>query len=191
VFLLLSVVVYLLPCLVTLFYDRYLVFVVPLLAASIASVSLSPSGGGGRAARVVSRLAALVFLAAIGLYSVLGTRDYLAWNRARWQALRELIGSGTAKAEEVDGGYEFNGYVLYDVLYQESPGKSWWWVKGDKYQIAFGDVPGYTTIKEYSYNRWMPPQVGKVVVLQRDVQCPANECVDPPSTGGTSGQSPE
>jgi hypothetical protein len=89
--------------------------------------------------------------------------------------LRNLIDSGSAKAEEIDGGYEFNGFYLYDSSYRKSPGKSWWWVRGDTYQIAFGDVPGYRAIKEYSYHHWMPPHIGKVVVLQRDAQAPGKE----------------
>jgi hypothetical protein len=189
-FLLLGVVVYLLPCFITRFCDRYLIFVVPLLAASIASISSAPPGFS-RATKAVSRLAASALLAASGLFAVLGTSDYLAWNRVRWEALHDLIESGSAKAEEIDGGYEFNGLYLYDPSYPDSPGKSWWWVRGDKYQIAFGDVPGYRTIKQYNYNHWMPPHVGKVVVLQRDVQATWKECADPSSISGRPGQRSE
>jgi hypothetical protein len=186
-FLLLSVVAYLLPCFTLWFFDRYLIMVVPLLAAGIASVASAPQRVS-RTTKAVSRLAALALLVVTGLFAVLGTRDYLAWNRVRWEALHDLIGSGSAKAEEIDGGYEFNGLYLYDRSYQASPGKSWWWVRGDKYQIAFGEVPGYKVIREYSYNRWMPPHVGRVVVLQRDAQAPGQECADTSSTGGRSGQ---
>jgi hypothetical protein len=189
-FLLLSVIAYLLPCLTLWFFDRYLIVVGPLIAAGIASVSSAPPGVSG-ATKVVSRLAALALLVVSGLFAVLGTRDYLAWNRVRWEALHDLMGSGSAKAEEIDGGYEFNGLYLYDPSYQESPAKSWWWVRGDKYQIAFGDVPGYRVIKEYSYNRWMPPHVGKVVVLQRDAQAPGKGCTGLSSISGRPGQRSE
>jgi hypothetical protein len=145
-----------------------------LLAAGIASISSAPPGGS-RATKAVSRLAALALLVASGLFAILGTRDYLAWNRVRWEALHDLIDSGSAKAEEIDGGYEFNGLYLYGSSYRDDPTKIWWQFRGDKYLIAFGDVPGYRAIKEYSYNHWMPPHIGKVVVLQRDAQAPGKE----------------
>jgi 4-amino-4-deoxy-L-arabinose transferase-like glycosyltransferase len=167
-FLLLSVAIYLLPLLVGGYFDRYLIFAVPFLAASIPSYAPGPP----RASTTVSRFAAAVFLIASCLFAVLGTKDYLAWNRVRWEALDELIGTGTAKVEEIDGGYEFNGLYLYNSDYKGDSTKSWWWVQGDTYQIAFGDVPGYRVIKEYNYRHWMPPCVGKVVVLQRDTLTP-------------------
>jgi tetratricopeptide (TPR) repeat protein len=76
--------------------------------------------------------------------------------------------NGQVAAQDIDGGFEFNGLYLYDPHYQPIPGKSIWWVQGDTYQIAFGDVPGYYAIKQYSYSHWVPSYVGKVVVLQKN-----------------------
>jgi hypothetical protein len=177
-FLLLGTGFYLLPCLASYSFDRYLVFAVPLLAATIASIS-SASPGLPRVTRAFSRLAAVALLAMSSLFAILGTRDYLAWNRVRWEALHDLVGSGSVKAEEVDGGYEFNGFYLYDPSRAGVVDGSVWWVRGNKYLIAFGDVLGYRVIKEYSYNRWMPPQIGRVVVLQRDAHTPGKECTEP------------
>jgi hypothetical protein len=73
------------------------------------------------------------------------------------------------KAEDIDGGFEFNGWYMYDSQYKSDPKKSWWWVQGDTYRIGFGSMPGYTVIKEYSYLHWMPPHAGKIVVLKENL----------------------
>jgi hypothetical protein len=111
-------------------------------------------------------LAALL-LASLYLYAVLGTRDYLAWNRVRWTALNDLLAGRKVTAADVDGGFEFNGWYLYDPAYQEKPGKSWYWVDRDSYLVAFAEMPGMVTVKEYPYSHWLPPYTGKIVVLKQ------------------------
>jgi hypothetical protein len=67
----------------------------------------------------------------------------------------------------IDGGYEFNGWHLYEPGYREQPGKSWWWVKDDDYIIASGEVPGYQEIASYPFRRWLPPAPARIVVLRK------------------------
>ena len=170
-FVLLCAAIYLLPLLVAGFFDRYLIPVIPFLAA----VAI-PRSGPPIAAKSV-RLGfcwAGLLLGVLSVFAVCGTRDYLAWNRVRWAALRELMENRHAKPEEIDGGFEFNGYYLYDPDYKQDLHKSWWWVKNDTYLVAFGGVPGYHVIKAYSYRQWMPPRSAQVVVLQKDAVESAN-----------------
>jgi hypothetical protein len=108
-----------------------------------------------------------LLLASLSLYAVLGTRDYLAWNRVRWTALNDLLAGGKVTAADVDGGFEFNGWYLYDAAYKEMPGKSWYWVDRDSYLLAFAEMPGRVTFKEYPYIHWLPPYTGKIVVLKQ------------------------
>lgn len=171
-FLFLSAAAYLLPVLVMgVPFDRYLVPAVPFLAAGIASVS-SQFPQLQQAKKGIYGFAAVALLVASSLFTICGTRDYLAWNRVRWNALHDLVENKNAKVEDIDGGFEFNGLYLYDPQYKGDPQKSWWWVHGDEYVIGFGEIPGYTVIKEYHYNHWMPPYVGQVVVLQASPQFP-------------------
>lgn len=162
-FLVLASLIYLLPFLVSGFYDRYLVPPIPLLAVGL--VGISPQL---RAAPKACRFAVITLLLAYGIYAVCGTRDFLTWNRSRWEALHYLMDSQKIQPKDIDGGFEFNGMYLYDSQYQPSPPKSWWWVQNDTYRIGFGNMPGYTVIKEYAYYHWLPPYAGRIVILKED-----------------------
>jgi hypothetical protein len=125
VFLLLSIVIYLLPVFVGGFFDRYLIPTIPLLIATITRFS-SHLPGFPRASIRVFGFAAVAVLIASCLFAVDGTRDYLAVNRVRWEALHDLMGRTSAKAEEIDGGFEFVGLYLYKWQHQGGWQKSWW-----------------------------------------------------------------
>jgi len=97
-----------------------------------------------------------------------GTRDYLAWNRLRWAALHDLMDRQQIRAGAIDGGFEFNGWYLYDPEYKPVAGKSSWWVQNDRYCIGFGGMPGYTVVQEYRYHHWLPPYAAAVVMLKKN-----------------------
>jgi len=161
-FLLLASGIYLLPHLAAM-RDRYMIPALPFLAAGIAAAYPDLLHARFR----LGRIAAAALLVALALFATCGTRDYLAWNRARWQALDNLMERDHVPAEDIDGGFEFNGLHFYDPQYQFDAQKSWWWVQGDTYRIAFGPIPGYVIVKTYEYSNWMPPHVGQVLVLKR------------------------
>jgi 4-amino-4-deoxy-L-arabinose transferase-like glycosyltransferase len=163
VFFLLCAGIYLSPILVIGGWDRYYIPALPFLLVGIAGVAAA-SWQPRTPARVA--LAALL-LASLSLYAVLGTRDYLAWNRVRWTALNDLLAGGKVTAADVDGGFEFNGWYLYDPAYKEKPGKSWYWVERDSYLLAFAEMPGWVVVKEYPYAHWLLPYTGKIVVLKQ------------------------
>ena len=81
--------------------------------------------------------------------------------------MNDLLAGGKVTAADVDGGFEFNGWYLYDPAYKEKPGKSWYWVDRDSYLLAFAEMPGWVTVKEYPYAHWLPPYTGKIVVLKQ------------------------
>ena len=108
----------------------------------------------------------MALVAASVIFATGTTRDYLTWNRVRWEALNRLLQDGV-NVSDIDGGFEFNGLHLYDPNYRDSPGKSWWWVRGDTYQIGFGRIPGYEVLTEYQYSNWIPPRTGTLVVLRK------------------------
>ena len=99
-------------------------------------------------------------IAALTLFSVAATRDYMTWNRARWDLLQSVMSAGVPP-ERIDGGFEFNGLYSYDASYRPITGKSSWWVHDDQYLIAMGPVAGYEIVQRREYERWLPPQEGR------------------------------
>ena len=113
------------------------------------------------------------------LFSVCSTRDYLAWNRARWTAATDLMAHDHVAPSEMDGGFEFNGFYLFNPDYKSEGKPSWWWVQKDTYLLSFGPVPGYDIFKEYPYTHWLPPYTGKVLASKK------SSTATPPPSGST------
>ncbi len=163
VFLLLGATIYLLPILLAGFFDRYLVPAIPFFAACIARLLEQSPEIETRLHSLVSKGLLILFVA----FSICGARDYLAWNRVRWEALNDLMENQHILPEDIDGGFEFNGLHLYDPLQINTLDKSWWWVKRDTYVITFRPIPGYSIIHEYRYNHWMPRYTGSIFILKK------------------------
>jgi 4-amino-4-deoxy-L-arabinose transferase-like glycosyltransferase len=164
-FYVLCAVIYLLPLFVFGFIDRYLVPSIPFLVAVIASGRrqlIEFLDADSQRARYV----AAALIAGFAIFAVAVTRDYLSWNRVRWNALNELMSGHGVGPQDIDGGFEFNALYLYDPDYEYDPRKGWWWVQGDRYRVTFGEMLGYRVVKEYHYQNWLPPYVGRIVVLQ-------------------------
>jgi 4-amino-4-deoxy-L-arabinose transferase-like glycosyltransferase len=141
-------------------FDRYLVVVV--LPLCVLLFLGFPSGE----ARPGMVAGAGVAVACFAVFSVLATHDWLAWNRARWQAASYLAGQGVPP-EKIDGGYEFNGTYLYRPGFRPEGGRSWWWVEDDEYLIASGPVPGYQALQSFDFPHWLWPDDYHVLVLRR------------------------
>jgi hypothetical protein len=157
-FFLLCASAYLLPFLLSGFFDRYLLLVMPFLASFLA---VSLQGPGYQLTRA-QYIATILLIASSGVFALAGTRDYLEWNRTRWRASEALLAQKDVKPKDVDGGFEFNGWYLYDTF-----GKTNWWVVNDTYVIAFGEIRGCEPVNRYSYLHWMPPHEGTIFVLKR------------------------
>lgn len=166
VLLLLAAAIYLAAFLLTAFFDRYLLPAVPLLAVGIAATGRH--GDIVRSAPAAPRFAATLVLAT-ALFSIAGTHDLMAWNRLRWQVLDELMHSRALTPRDIDGGFEFNGYHLYDPAYAPVEGKSSWWVDRDDYLIGFGPTPGFTIIEQHRFQSWLWMRPLPLVVLQKQI----------------------
>jgi hypothetical protein len=155
---------YIAPIVLAPYFDRYLLPIVPIVLA-LTCIDLGERVASRSPAR--SRAAALAILGASAAFSVAGVHDYLAWNAARWRACEWLLGTGATPAE-FDGGFEWNGAHLYDPAYIVQSDKSWWWVKGDRWIVAFGPLEGRHLVHRETFPRWLPPGgTGEVVVLER------------------------
>jgi len=164
VFLLLCAASYLFPIFTSQVFDRYLVPVIPLLMLGILSFFTGTEAPYGR----LCLYSGCALLLAVAFFSIGTTRDYLTWNRVRWQALTELTQVEQVAGKDIDGGFEFNGWKFYDPAYARVPDKSWWWVHGDTYLITFHSALGYNTVKEYPYSHWLPPYAGNILVLKKN-----------------------
>ncbi|MGD9781052.1 MAG: ArnT family glycosyltransferase [Kiritimatiellia bacterium] len=160
------------PMLAAGYMDRYLVLLLPLWLLGIVPPA---AGRAGRRSRGLQAAAGTVALL-LALFSVVATRDYFAWNRARWAALDDLVLRRQVAPERIDGGFEFNGWHRYDPAHpadrQPVPGRSWWWVADDEFAIAMGPVPGYAERARYPFPRGLGTSPGWILVLQREESAP-------------------
>jgi hypothetical protein len=99
----------------------------------------------------ISRIAAVVTMTIFFVFCMSGTAEYLAWNRARWVAFRDLQAHGVSLAE-MDGGYEVNA-ILAMRMGRKDLGKPGVGVIDDRYIIAFNRVPGYDVLRALEYPR--------------------------------------
>jgi len=166
-----AVLIYFFSILARTFFDRYLLPFWPLFLI-LGAVAATDAGAPKRAPRTVTAVIVLL-LAIYGGFAVGATHDYLLWNRVRWDATRTLMRDIGVTPRQIDGGFEFNGWYLYDRAYQSSPGKSWWWVDGDEYAVVFGPVPGYQAVKTYPLKRWFPFGPKTILVLRKNAAGPS------------------
>ncbi len=159
-FLIAGGVIYFMPVLFLNYYDRYLL--TPLV---LVTLLLALDGERLPSFKVAALPVALLLLFAF--YSVAGTHDYLAWNRARWQALRQLTEHETVPYYQINGGFEYNGYMLFtDESLRAKKTDKWWALEDDRYVTTFGRIAGYQVVRTYEYDRWLPFSTGKIFVLK-------------------------
>jgi hypothetical protein len=143
------------------FFDRYVLPVVPIaLILMVVGARESPVRRGGLTGAI---------LIVMGGLSVAAAHDYLAWNRTRWTAVRELTGRLGVAPADIDGGYEVNGSLMYRPGFFSPPGTSWWWVGQDDYVLASGPLQGYREIMRYPITgKLLPVGLRQIVILRRD-----------------------
>lgn len=152
-------------------HDRWFI---PLIAFLAAAIPISTDALRTTTIRY-SKIPAATCLILLAVFSIGTTRDYMEWNRVRWDALNALMRDQRISPTQIDGGLEFNAWYLYEDVrdvhkpdWDRAGEKSWWWVHDDEYLISFGPVDGYRTFKEYSYTNWLPPHRQTVNVLKKE-----------------------
>ncbi|MGE5656462.1 MAG: glycosyltransferase family 39 protein [Actinomycetota bacterium] len=144
--------------------DRYLFFVIPLVFVAIG-LSTPPLQKGNFT--VFSTFICSLILLLYGISAVVFTHDYLSLNRTQWAATSNLVQELKVPPNQIDGGFEFNGWYLYDANYQEKPNKSWWWVDRDDYVISLIPIGGYEEIKSYPIKKMLPLEPKNVLILRK------------------------
>ena len=109
----------------------------------------------------------VTLLGVYSFFSITATHDYLAWNRARWQAANRLLEQGVSP-KKIDGGFEFNGWHLTGARSQKAREmKSWWFVRDDEWLVSFGLQYGYDKEMAVPYQRWLPPGSDTIFASRR------------------------
>jgi 4-amino-4-deoxy-L-arabinose transferase-like glycosyltransferase len=143
------------------FFDRYLLPFIP-LSAIIVFTGMN----GYVKVRLPIYITCCSITVGIALFSSAVTHDYFAWNRLRWQATDYLTKDLKVSPHKIDGGYEYNGWMI-GKYYPEAKGKSWWFVDDDEYVVAFHNLDGYTIMKQYSYQSYLPYEIKNIYILHR------------------------
>lgn len=146
-------------------WDKYVAPMVPVMVIALIGLR-QPQAPAWFDLPAPWRLTTWALIIVFGVYAVSGTRDYLAWNRVRWVALEELMTKQQVRPEDIDGGFEFNRLYLWDPTVKDADLKLWN-RRGTRFVVASGSIPGYSVIKEYSYQHWLPWHMQKIVVLRR------------------------
>ena len=148
--------------------DRYLLPLVPLTIA-LALWAL-------RGVRIALPLGWIV-IAALALFSVAGTRDYLVFMRAVWAMGEEAMAAGVP-LDRLDAGSGWDGYHLYEYglehrIRSRTPKGGPWWVyfyapaTDSAYVVAGKPLPGYHVIREQPYSSWLQREPTNLYLLNR------------------------
>jgi hypothetical protein len=155
-----------------LFFDRYYTAIIPFVIILLLSYLKNTKLKLKHAEKIL-----VISVILIALFSLVGTLDYVSWNKARWKGIDYLQSKGISPAE-IDGGFEFNGWQNYEYalanLSKEDikhPGNkkavSWWFVVDDKYIVAFSNIKGYKIRDQFNYFDFWHLKEKYIYVLER------------------------
>lgn len=156
----LLLLLYLLPLCFSYANDRYLLLLLPFFfIAYILSYNYS----------IQLKSFLLVFIP-VFYFSFSSAFNYLSINKARARAASHLLNELSIKPDQIDGGFEFNGWYLSGINSNYDPGHKgqWWWVDNDDYVISPVKLNGYSVESEYKFSALPPFNFSKVCVLKRD-----------------------
>jgi hypothetical protein len=153
----------LLFALLWLLFDRYLLSLVPVFMVLLLNSS-----------ELRSQRLAVVLVSVTAVYSLIGVRDHLSYNRALWQAVDEMERLGVP-ISETDGGYVVNGWRQY-AHPKNAPRDPEGGVAVPMmnvksilpYVIANGSLRGYRVIRSIPYRRWLG-RSRSIYLLERDL----------------------
>lgn len=159
--LLLMVLPYSLAMFVTsIFFDRYLIPVLPLFF--FFAIKHSRGHKWRNAALVLT-----IFV--MGYLSLCHNYTYLSLQQANRDGINFLLSRGVPR-EKIDGGIEFctqNRFGRLIPLGTVSKGSVSGWCEGDDYVTSLEPIPGYATMKTIGYNDRFGNSAGHVFVLEK------------------------
>jgi hypothetical protein len=97
-----------------------------------------------------------IALACVIAFSVSATRDYMEWNRIRWDMGRSLL-ANKVNPLAIVGGFEFNAWNNYDTFVARGNVEKvrHWWFDKREYMISMAPQEGYDILQKKSYYSWV------------------------------------
>ncbi len=152
-------------------HDRYFIAGIPPFLLLLATTLAWRKYPGIR--RVAWLSAALVYA-----FSLAGTQDCMAWNRARWTAIDRLRNEHQVPLTSINGGYEFYGWYTSDDFMKEHHTTNFWdffgdrdgrWVLDDTYVLGMiAPRPGYEVFFRQPFFSWLGMETREIYVFKRD-----------------------
>lgn len=151
-------ILYLLPLCFSYANDRYLLFLIPFyLIAYVISIK-----------KEMDKLYFLLLYIPLFYFSVAGTHDYLALNKARMEATDYLVNEKNVSHKNIDGGFEFNGWHAENTKnYIASHKGRWWFVQNDDYMVSPIERAGYSVERAFRFSSWMSFRFDEILVLKK------------------------
>ncbi len=159
-FLILLFVFYLLPLCFSYANDRYLLVILPfLIFAYASSVHME-----------IKKLKFILCFGVLSFLAVIGTNDYMNFHKAKYKATSHLLNDLKISPNEIDGGFEFNGWHLGDPVKNYNPEHKdrWWWIDKDNFIVSPVHLAGYTIESEYKFSTCLPIGIDKLYVLKKE-----------------------
>ena len=145
-------------------FDRYLLTILPPLLFLI--YKCLPHAHSETNRNITFKI--IILIIPLIIYTTGGTSHYFAWNRARWQGLYWLLNERGVLPENIDGGFEFNGWYCFDSEYEAVKEKNWYWVKNNSHAIAFNQDERYTIEKPLPYFNMLKFRTDSLFVLKKN-----------------------
>lgn len=157
-FSILFVLIYIAPFIITGYYDRYLIILLPAAFVILSDqLILKPSTWS----RGVMASTLFVFMT----FSIFATHDLLSWNRVRWQVIDSLV-EKKVPLDQIEAGVEFDGFYHFT---DDDP--EWWKRITPTYKVTFVPLENYNTLSVHPYNKWMPGKEGNIVLsTKKDIE---------------------
>jgi hypothetical protein len=113
-------------------------------------------------------LFSLIIMVPFILYSLGGTKDYLSWNRARWEGLNYLTNDLKISPMKIEGAFEFDAWYKYSNPPSPYNGTGLWWVAQDDYIVSCVPLENYSVIKTIPYQRFLPFRREEIVISKKN-----------------------
>jgi hypothetical protein len=149
---------YLAALLVTVVLDRYFLLLLPLTVVLVGGLVPRPP----RWALSVS----VAILAVMVGWSIAGTHDCLAWNRARWVLANKVLSEHPPN--RLDGGLEVDAWHAYPLERPFVSDRSWWWIADKPFVITLGELPRYQLVAREPARTWLPFGDGYIYLVVRE-----------------------